>query len=63
MRNSTYDGSTSAWIRLRHIIQGQFAHAIGDKVRHAYERSQFWEEQKRFMIPWCDALTAEGLRT
>ena len=45
------------------IIQRQLAHAIGDKVRQAYDRSQFWEERKKFMIAWCDALTAEGLIT
>ena len=45
------------------IIQRQLAHAIGDKIRQAYDRSQFWEERKKFMIAWCDALTAEGLIT
>ena len=34
-----------------------------DKVRQAYDRSQFWEERKKFMIAWCDALTAEVLIT
>ena len=37
--------------------------AIGEKIRQAYDRSQFWEERKKFMIAWCDALTAEGLIT
>ena len=45
------------------IIQRQLAHAIGHKVRQAYDRSQFWEERKKFMIAWCDVLTAEGLIT
>ncbi|QNJ17361.1 phage integrase domain protein [Synechococcus sp. A18-40] len=45
------------------IIQRQLAHAIWDKVRQAYDRSQFWEERKKFMIAWCDALSAEGLIT
>ena len=31
--------------------------------RQVYDRSQFWEERKKFMIAWCDALTAEGLPT
>jgi integrase len=45
------------------IIQRQLAHAIGDKIRQAYDHSQFWEERKKFMVAWCDALTAEGLVT
>ena len=45
------------------IIQRQLEHAIGDKICQAYDRSQFWEEQEKFMIAWCDALTAEGLFT
>ena len=32
-------------------------------VRQAYDRSQFWEERKKFMIAWRDALAAESLIT
>ena len=32
------------------IIQRQLAHALGDKIKQSYERSQFWEESKTFML-------------
>ena len=44
------------------VIQRQMAHAIGDKIRQAYDRSQMIEERKKFMIAWCDALLAQGLK-
>jgi integrase len=44
------------------VIQRQMAHAIGDKVRQAYDRSQFLDERRKFMIAWCDALLAQGLK-
>jgi integrase len=43
------------------VIQRQMAHAIGDKIRQAYDRSQMLEERRRFMVAWCDALLAQGL--
>ena len=45
------------------VIQRQMAHAIGDKVRQAYDRAQFMKERKKFMISWCDALVEQGLIT
>ena len=45
------------------VIQRQMAHAIGDKVRQAYDRAQFMKERKKFMIAWCDALVEQGLIT
>jgi hypothetical protein len=39
------------------------AHAIGDKVRQAYDRSEFLKERRKFMVAWCDALLAQGLKT
>lgn len=44
------------------VIQRQMAHVIGDKVRQAYDRSQFLEERRRFMVAWCDALLSQGLK-
>ena len=44
------------------VIQRQMAHAIGDKIRQAYDRSQMLEERQRFMVAWCDALLAQGLK-
>jgi len=44
------------------VIQRQMAHAIGDKIRQAYDRSQMLEERRRFMVSWCDALLAQGLK-
>ena len=44
-------------------IQRQLSHAIGDKVRQAYDRAQFMKERKKFMIAWCDALVEQGLIT
>jgi integrase len=43
------------------VIQRQMAHAIGDKIRQAYDRSQMLEERRKFMVAWCDALLAQGL--
>jgi hypothetical protein len=43
------------------IIQRQMAHAIGDKIRQAYDRAQMLDERRRFMVAWCDALLAQGL--
>jgi integrase len=44
------------------VIQRQMAHAVGDKIRQAYDRSQMLEERRRFMVAWCDALLAQGLK-
>jgi integrase len=44
------------------VIQRQMAHAIGDKVRQAYDRSQFLDERRNFMVSWCDALLSQGLK-
>ena len=44
------------------LIQRQMAHVIGDKVRQAYDRSQMLEERRKFMVAWCDALLAQGLK-
>jgi len=44
------------------VIQRQMAHAIGDKVRQAYDRSQFLDERRKFMVSWCDALLSQGLK-
>jgi integrase len=43
------------------VIQRQMAHSVGDRVRQAYDRSQFLEERRNFMVAWCDALLAQGL--
>lgn len=43
------------------LIQRQLAQTIGDKVRQAYDRSEFIEERKKFMVAWCDALLAQGM--
>ena len=43
------------------VIQRQMAHVIGDKVRQAYDRSEFLEERRKFMVSWCDALLSKGL--
>ena len=43
------------------IIKRQLAQAIGDKVRQAYDRSEFIEERKKFMVAWCDALLQQGM--
>lgn len=44
------------------VIQRQMSHAIGDKVRQAYDRSQFLDERRKFMAAWCDALLSQGLK-
>jgi len=37
------------------------AHAIGDKVRQAYDRSTLLNERREFMVSWSDYLLAQGL--
>jgi integrase len=44
------------------VIQRQMAHVIGDKVRQAYDRSQFLPERREFMASWCAALVCQGLK-
>jgi len=44
------------------IIQRQMAHAIGDKIRMAYDKSQQLEERRMFMDTWSDALITHGLK-
>ena len=44
------------------VIQRQMAHYVGDRVRQAYDRSQMMEESRKFMIAWCDALLAQGMK-
>ena len=43
------------------VIQRQMDHVIGDKVRQAYDRSQFLPERREFMESWCSALVTQGL--
>ena len=43
------------------VIQRQMAHVVGDKVRQAYDRSEFLDERRKFMVAWCDALIEQGL--
>ncbi len=44
------------------IIQRQMAHAVGDKIRQAYDKSQALKERRAFMDAWCDALVSHGLK-
>jgi integrase len=44
------------------LIQRQLSHAIGDKVRQSYDDSTLLEERRKFMISWCDALLAQGMK-
>ena len=44
------------------IIQRQMAHAVGDKVRQAYDDSALLDERRKFMTAWCDALLSQGLK-
>jgi len=44
------------------IIQRRMAHAVGDKVRQAYDKSQALDERRAFMDAWCDALVSHGLK-
>ena len=43
------------------VIQRQMDHAVGDKVRQAYDKSQLLDERWKFMRAWCDALLDQGL--
>jgi len=44
------------------LIQRQLSHSIGDKVRQAYDRSEMLNERRKFMVSWCDALLAQGMK-
>ncbi len=44
------------------LIQRQLSHSIGDKVRKAYDRSEMLNERRKFMVSWCDALLAHGMK-
>ncbi|MAC71198.1 MAG: integrase [Gammaproteobacteria bacterium] len=44
------------------LIQRQMSHAIGDKVRQAYDKAQFIEERKEFMLSWDKALAEQGMK-
>ena len=44
------------------LIQRQLSHSIGDKVRQSYDDSTLLDERRKFMIAWCDALLAQGMK-
>jgi len=44
------------------VIRRQLAHAIGDKVRQAYDRSSLLKERRDFMLAWSDYLLDQGLK-
>ena len=44
------------------IIQRQLAHAVGNKIRQAYDKSQMLEERRDFMNKWCSELVHLGLK-
>ena len=48
--------------RTTELIQRQLSHAIGDKVRQSYDDSTLLDERRKFMIAWCDALLAQGMK-
>ncbi|MGX7874376.1 tyrosine-type recombinase/integrase [Mesorhizobium sp. ORM6] len=41
-------------------IERQLAHVHGDKVRSAYNRSEYWAERVKMMHWWSDQLTAKN---
>ena len=43
-------------------IQRQMAHAIGDRVRQAYDDSALLDKRRKFMVAWSDALLSQGLK-
>jgi len=43
------------------VISRQLAHAQGNQIRQAYDRSQMLEERREFMNNWCDQLVTLGL--
>ena len=44
------------------IISRQLAHAQGNKIRQAYDRSTMLEERRDFMNKWCSELVHLGLK-
>ena len=44
------------------IIQLQIGHKVKDKIRGIYDRHDFLEERRSFMVAWCDALLERGMK-
>lgn len=44
------------------IIQLQIGHKVKDKIRGIYDRHDFIEERKSFLIQWCDLMLSLGMK-
>lgn len=43
------------------VVEAQLAHAVGDALGRAYNRTQFAEQRRQMMVKWADYL--DRLRT
>lgn len=44
------------------VIRRQLAHAVGDKIQQAYDKTKFIDERREFMNAWTKALVDQGMR-
>jgi len=44
------------------IIRLQLGWAVKDKIQGIYDRHDFLEKRREFIISWCDALLAQGMK-
>jgi hypothetical protein len=44
------------------VIRLQQGWKVKDKIQGIYDRHDFMDERRMFMVAWCDALLAQGLK-
>jgi hypothetical protein len=44
------------------VIALQQGWVVKDKIQGIYDRHDFLDERRKFMIAWCDSLLSQGLR-
>ena len=44
------------------VIRLQQGWKVKDRIQGIYDRHDFLEERKLFMVAWCDALLAQGMK-
>ena len=46
----------------RELIQRCLAHKVGTKLSRRYDKAQFFEDRKKFLTAWGEALLENGLK-
>lgn len=44
------------------VIRLQQGWKVKDKIQGIYDRHDFLKERKEFLVAWCDALLAQGIK-